>query len=66
VGGYAFIGAGAVVTQDVPACALMAAVPARRIGWMSHDGERLGAELLCTRPGRRYREAGPEPIEKIV
>ena len=47
VGEYAFIAAGAVVTQDVPAFALMAGVPARRIGWMSHAGERLGADLVC-------------------
>ncbi len=65
VGEYAFIAAGAVVTQDVPAFALMAGVPARRIGWMSHDGERLGADLVCARSGRRYRQAGPERIEEI-
>jgi UDP-2-acetamido-3-amino-2,3-dideoxy-glucuronate N-acetyltransferase len=41
LGEYAFIGAGAVVTKDVPAFALMAGVPARRIGWMCHCGERL-------------------------
>jgi UDP-2-acetamido-3-amino-2,3-dideoxy-glucuronate N-acetyltransferase len=66
VGEYAFIAAGAVVTADVPAFALMAGVPARRIGWMSHDGERLGPDLLCRRSGRRYREAGPDRIEEIV
>ena len=66
VGEYAFIAAGAVVTRDVPAFALMAGVPARRIGWMSHDGERLGADLVCPRSGRRYRQAGAERIEEIV
>ena len=64
VGEYAFIAAGAVVTQDVPPFALMAGVPARRIGWVSHDGERLGADLVCPRSGRRYREAGPDLIEE--
>ena len=66
VGESAFIAAGAVVTSDVPAFALMAGVPARRIGWMSHDGERLGSDLLCPRSGRRYREIAPDRIEEIV
>jgi len=66
VGEYAFIAAGAVVARDVPAFALMAGVPARHIGWVSHTGERLGPDLVCPRSGRRYREAGPDRIEEIV
>jgi acetyltransferase-like isoleucine patch superfamily enzyme len=66
IGEYAFIAAGAVVTGEVPAFALMAGVPARRIGWMSAAGERLGADLVCPRSGRRYREAGPDCIEEIA
>jgi UDP-2-acetamido-3-amino-2,3-dideoxy-glucuronate N-acetyltransferase len=57
LGAWCFIAAGAVVTRDVPAFALVAGVPARRIGWMSHDGERLGPDLVCPRSGRRYAEA---------
>jgi UDP-2-acetamido-3-amino-2,3-dideoxy-glucuronate N-acetyltransferase len=54
LGPWCFVAAGAVVTRDVPAFALVAGVPARRIGWMSHDGERLGPDLVCPRTGRRY------------
>jgi UDP-2-acetamido-3-amino-2,3-dideoxy-glucuronate N-acetyltransferase len=56
IGEYAFIAAGAVVTSDVLAYALMAGVPARRIGWMSRSGERLGPDLVCPRDGSRYAE----------
>jgi UDP-2-acetamido-3-amino-2,3-dideoxy-glucuronate N-acetyltransferase len=56
LGEYCFIGAGAVVTKDVSAFALMAGNPARRIGWMSRQGERLEADLVCRRSGERYRE----------
>lgn len=65
LGEYAFIGAGAVVNSDVPAHALMVGVPARRIGWMSHAGERLGDDLVCPRSGRRYRQAGPDRLEEL-
>ena len=41
LGEYAFVGAGAVVSRDVPAFALMVGVPARRTGWMCQCGERL-------------------------
>jgi acetyltransferase-like isoleucine patch superfamily enzyme len=68
IGAYAFVGAGAVVTTDVPAHALVVGTPARRIGWMSHDGERLGPDLTCPRSGRRYREIDDrlEPVEPDV
>lgn len=54
IGAYAMIGAGAVVTKDVPAHALMVGVPARQKGWVSHDGEILGDDLVCPRTGRSY------------
>jgi UDP-2-acetamido-3-amino-2,3-dideoxy-glucuronate N-acetyltransferase len=41
-------------------------VPARRIGWMSHLGEKLGPDLVCSRSGRRYREVGPGRLEEAV
>ena len=45
IGRYAFIGAGAVITKDVPDFALMAGVPARQTGWMSSYGERINLPL---------------------
>ncbi|KAF0116756.1 MAG: 2 3 4 5-tetrahydropyridine-2 6-dicarboxylate N-acetyltransferase [Rhodospirillaceae bacterium] len=66
LGEYCLIAAGAVVTSDVPQHALMAGVPARRIGWVSHAGERLGSDLVCPREGRHYREAGPDRLEEIA
>lgn len=65
IGEYAFVAAGAVVTSDVAPFALVAGVPARRIGWMSHAGERLGDDLVCPRTGRRYREAAPDVLEPL-
>jgi len=57
LGAYCMIGAGAVVTHDVPAHALMVGVPARRVGWVSAEGEILGEDLVCPRTGTRYIEA---------
>ena len=56
IGEYAMIGAGAVVTKDIPAYALVVGNPARRIGWVSRTGERLKADLVCTRTGEKYEE----------
>lgn len=61
VGEFAFVGAGAVVSRDVPDFALMVGVPARQIGWMSAFGERLDlplagtGEATCPHTGDRYR-----------
>jgi UDP-2-acetamido-3-amino-2,3-dideoxy-glucuronate N-acetyltransferase len=54
LGEYCFIAAGAVVTKDVPAFAMMAGVPARRIGWVSKSGDILGDNLTCPRTGEIY------------
>lgn len=66
LGTYCFIAAGAVITTDVPAFALMAGVPARRIGWMSKAGGRLGDDLVCPIDGSRYRLSGPESLEEVA
>lgn len=54
IGEYAMVGAGAVVTADVPSHALVVGAPARFLGWVSRTGDRLGDELVCPRTGERY------------
>jgi UDP-2-acetamido-3-amino-2,3-dideoxy-glucuronate N-acetyltransferase len=65
IGSFAFIAAGAVVTKDVPSFALMAGLPARRIGWRSRAGEGLGPNLICPRDGSRYHETSDGQLEHL-
>lgn len=59
IGEFAFIGAGAVVTKDVPAYALVVGNPSRQVGWMSEYGHRLSFDeagfALCPESGERYQ-----------
>ena len=66
LGEYCFIAAGAVVTKPVPAYALMAGTPARRIGWISKAGGRLGEDFICPIDGTAYRLVTPQKIEEII
>lgn len=59
IGRYAFVGAGAVVTKDVPDYALVAGNPARQIGWMCECGNKLNADLQCSACGKRFAQSGP-------
>jgi len=61
IGRYAFIGAGAVVTKNVPAYGLMVGNPARQIAWMSEYGKKLDLPLSgdgdceCSETGKKYQ-----------
>ena len=60
IGRWALVAAGAVVTKDVPDFALMAGVPAKRVGWVGRSGTPLVAEgddtFVCPVSGERYLE----------
>lgn len=59
IGTFAFIGAGAVVTKDVPPYALVVGNPSKQIGWMSEYGQRLSFDnngsATCPESGEKYR-----------
>jgi UDP-2-acetamido-3-amino-2,3-dideoxy-glucuronate N-acetyltransferase len=64
IGRYAFIGAGTVVTKNVPDYALMVGNPGHRVGWMSRHGHRLNSPdkdgvMVCPESGYRYKEVEP-------
>jgi UDP-2-acetamido-3-amino-2,3-dideoxy-glucuronate N-acetyltransferase len=67
LGTYSFVGAGAVVTRDVPDYGLVVGMPARRIGWMCACGVRLPDEGagVCAACGTQYRRTGTT-IERVA
>ncbi len=64
IGKYALIGAGAVISNDVPDHALVLGVPARQCGWACECGNVLDDNLICAKCNRRYRE-GQNGIEEV-
>jgi UDP-2-acetamido-3-amino-2,3-dideoxy-glucuronate N-acetyltransferase len=72
LGKYSFVGAGAVVTGDIPDFALVYGNPARTQGWMCHCGVRLEfaqngeiEEAVCEQCGSRYMKTGAE-VHRVV
>jgi len=68
IGRYAFVGAGAVVTKDVPDYALILGNPGRQRGWMSRHGHRLlnpspEGIMVCPESGFRYKEVAPGHLQ---
>jgi UDP-2-acetamido-3-amino-2,3-dideoxy-glucuronate N-acetyltransferase len=65
IGKYAFIGAGAVVTKNIPDYALIVGNPGRQTGWMSEYGQKLvfdaNGEAICLESGSKYKL-----FEKVV
>ena len=66
LGEYCFIAAGALINKEVPAYALMVGTPAKRIGWMSKAGGRLGDDLICPIDGSAYRLTSHDKLEEII
>ncbi len=55
IGQYAFVGAGAVVTKDVPDHALVMGNPAKQSGWMCECGEKINPEMVCLACKKEYQ-----------
>lgn len=64
LGEYCFIAAGAVVTKEVPPYALMAGVPAKRVGWVSKAGDILNKSLKCSIDGTEYEEIDKNTLKE--
>lgn len=65
IGSYAFVAAGAVITRDVPAHALMAGNPARQTGWICQCGYKLNAKHQCPQCGNRYKMNAKLGLQRV-
>lgn len=68
IGAWAFIAAGAVVTKDVPAYALVMGVPGRVVGWVAESGGTLefrGDQAVCPETGQIYMKRSEQCIERV-
>ncbi|HYN75743.1 MAG TPA: acyltransferase [Candidatus Limnocylindria bacterium] len=69
VGRWSLVAAGSVVIRDVPAFALVAGSPARRVGWVGRAGRPLDptgrGTFSCPVTGDRYREVNPDLLEEV-
>lgn len=69
IGSFAFIGAGAVVTKNVPDYSLIVGNPGKIVGWMCNCGNRLqfkdNAETKCSDCGKQYKMINERKIEEI-
>lgn len=69
IGKYAFVGAGAVVTKEIPDYALVVGNPARQIGWMSEYGAKLifdqSSHAICSISGDEYKFSPENQVIKL-
>lgn len=65
IGEFAFVGAGALVTSDIPAYGLVVGNPAKRVGWACKCGHRLDEELQCHACKSHYRLGNPDSLSHI-
>lgn len=61
IGRYAFIGAGAVIINDVPDYALIVGNPGKQVGWMCECGVKLDSEFICSDCGKKYSKLKNQP-----
>ncbi len=70
IGRWALVGAGSVVSKDVPDFALVVGSPARRVGWVGHEGiplvQRDDEVWVCASSGREYQQTTTGELTEVV